>query len=117
MSDTLGKGTTYCIGLFLAHSERYMDERIDGSLSLLRIEMWFDSAGDHLRGLIIPKEYPQKLKMKMRNLQRFVLRYGNGELNPTASTISWAVKEAEDILYEIDKFHGITPEKGSGING
>lgn len=117
MSEIMGRGTVYCLGLFLAHSERYIDDRIDDSIPLLRIEMWFGDAGDHLRGLVIPKGYPYKLKMRMRNLKKFVLRYGNGELNPTASTISWAIVEAEEILYEIDKLHGITPEKGHGING
>ncbi|MHA1302333.1 MAG: hypothetical protein ACTSPI_01340 [Candidatus Heimdallarchaeaceae archaeon] len=102
-----GKGLTYCLGLFLCHSERDYNSIEDD----LQHELWFNGAGDHLFELVIPKNLSIKLKNRLKKLQKNVLNWRMS--NATKNDKVWAIQEAKELLRLIDEFYGIKTIKGS----
>jgi len=108
-----GQGTTYCLGLFLAHQERYPPEyREKKGLA----ELWFNGASDHFYDLIIPENYSDRIKRRLKKLQEKALNWGHGFPPKSGHAkwedVEWALKEAKMILRYIDEFHGIEVIKG-----
>ena len=111
-----GKGLTYCLGLFLAHADREMlkwERDPDG------VQMWFNGASDHLYDLQVDSA-PFLLQKRLQVLKDKCLDWGHGsglmsvdksDL-PTKKDKAWALDEAKDLLYELDKANGIPVEKG-----
>jgi len=102
-----GKGTTYCIGLFLAHESMH-----DGEPSWTP-ELWFNGASDHFYDLQTTgnKEIDERLK----NLQAKCLHWGYGFAPPVATKEdkAWALQESKEILLMIDRhFLAVDTEKG-----
>ncbi len=100
-----GKGLSYCIGLFLSHSERKIYNK-DYSL-------WFNGASDHLYDLQIP-DIEDNLQKRISHFRDEVLNCGDGERKWSAKKkdFEWAIREAKDILMELDKLFDIDVEKG-----
>lgn len=117
-----GKGLSYCLALFLCHSERvemytpemakklgYSDEHIEKR----NAEMWFNGASDHLYDLEIPDKLTISLQNRLKEFQEKVLAWGHGlQSNATKEDKEWAIFEAKNLIRLIDKFHGIKTEKG-----
>jgi len=109
MSD-FGKGLTYCLGLFLAHSGREIgttSESYDAGI-------WFNGASDHLYDLQIPEDLLGGLQSRLKRFQRKVLGWGHGFTaeTPTERDQQWAIQEAKNLLRLIDKSHGIKTQRG-----
>jgi len=103
-TSEFGKGLTYCIGLFLAHSER---KQMSYGLSKKNdYRMWFNGAADHLYEMQIPDNLSPKLFSRLEKFQDFCIAY---RLNPacTKDDFEWAINEAKLLLLEIDKSYGI----------
>lgn len=122
-----GRGLSYCLGLFLCHSERsfsgdtkYEEEMDERSKKYGKVEdysysteMWFNGASDHLYDLEIPEDLSKSLKSRLKRFQEKVLHWGHGFGNDaTKKDKHWAIQEAKDLLRLIDKAHGIKVEKG-----
>ena len=120
-----GKGLTYCLGLFLCHSERDYVVR-DGFAKtkedkecleiITRPAMWFYGAADHLFGLQIPETLSESLQKRLRKFRAKVLSQRlpmDPKDNATEKDKAWAIQEAKDLLRLIDKFHGVKTQKGS----
>ena len=107
-----GKGTVYNLGLFLSHAERNSELRAKMKGNDLLSELWFNGASDHLYELIIPDNFPEDLKSRMYDFKGKCLHFGHG-LNQkvTNEDINWAIGEAKDILFLIDRFHGVKSVK------
>lgn len=107
-----GKGLTYCLALFLCHSmqDDYFKEGNE-----YRISTWFSGAGDHLYDLVIPEDYPIRLKNRLTKLQDKVLtwRLSMGKNAATKDNAKWAIQEAKDLIRLIDSRNGIETIKGS----
>ena len=103
-----GKGLAYCLGLFLAHAERYKSTAVDA-------ETWFNGASDHLYEIVIPKSFSKKLRNRITVFQNKCLTWGHGfkEPAPTAEDKEWAIGECKNLLLEIDKQLGIKPIRGT----
>ena len=128
MSD-FGKGCAYCLGLFLAHEARILQDlqMFESTAEVMKNKypdynvkeqassMWFHSACDHLFGLVIPDKYNPELKLKIETFKDrcLSLRLPMG-LEPTATIddYNWAINEAKELLLLIDKEQGIECEKG-----
>lgn len=113
-----GKGLTYCLGLFLCHSERNemytedmakkldIDEEARGKRNS---EMWFNGASDHLYDLQIPKTLPDTLQKRLKKLQDKAINWGHGlQSNCKIEDKDWAVNEAKKLLRLIDKHNGVS---------
>jgi hypothetical protein len=100
-----GKGFTYCIGLFLAHAERYgkLDDDMRGA------ELWFNGASDHLFEIEIPDNFILK-----EECQHWAKLCCELRLNYEATKVDKdeAIKKAKNFLLEWDKQCGISCEKG-----
>ena len=112
-----GRGLTLCLGLFLAHSERYLCGRCYySSTSDLNVEVWFNGASDHLFELDTSKIKDKKLKERLESFREKVIHWGHGfdSNDPaTGEKKEWAIKEAEDLLMEIDRLElGLNPAMG-----
>jgi hypothetical protein len=117
-----GKGTAYCLGLFLAHADRYRFDkecamRIPGYSTEHLAEMWFSGSSDHLYELVIPKNYPPVLKKRLEEFKGKCLAWGHdfgigSSMMATEKDVTWAIQEAKSLLRVIDEFHGISTEKG-----
>lgn len=122
MTSEFGKGLTYCLGLFLCHSERapmynkemaskmeYTEEQTKER----NASMFFYSATDHLYDIQIPETLPTSLKRRLKKLIKVCfenrLKMDN-KVDPKLWT--WAVQEAKNLLRLIDKHHGIKTQKG-----
>lgn len=103
MSSEFGKGFTYCIGLFLCHSERHYGDKRD-------VSSFFYAAADHLFELEIPHTAPVKFQEKVNLFKSFCLSR-RLEDNSKEDVIK-AVQEAKDILREWDEICGISTKKG-----
>ncbi len=117
MTSEFGKGLTYCLALFLCHSEREYWTRDDSKIKDIidRAELWFNGASDHLYDLQIPKELPTTLKKRLAEFQKKVLHWGHGfDMNnqPTKEDKIWAIQEAKDLIRLIDKYFRIKTQKG-----
>ena len=115
-----GKGCAYCLGLFLAHSERDFLARdfakTEDEKKAIRIvnSMWFNGAGDHLFELEIPEKFPMKLQKRLRKFREFVLKRRlvlEEKEKVTEKDKQWAIKEAKLLLLEIDKYLEIDCEE------
>jgi len=119
-----GKGLTYCLGLFLCHSERdYIvkdefaktKEAKDALKIINRPDLWFYMAADHIFDMEIPISLPQKLKNRLMKFRSKVigLRLPMNLKNlATEKDKIWAVQEAKDLLRLIDKHFGIDTKRG-----
>jgi hypothetical protein len=108
-----GKGLTYCIALFLCHSDRDWLRQASG-LPFRETMMWFNGAGDHLFDLVIPTTLPAELQARLKDWQGKVLswRLDYGENAATEKDKAWAIDEAKSLLLEIDRWQGIDCIKG-----
>ena len=122
-----GKGLTYCLALFLCHSEREVrglestNEKLDGKFKDLYknkeysfvTEMWFNGSSDHLYDLVIPEDMSEYLKNRLSRFRKKVLNWGHGfNSDVTKEDKAWAIQEAKDIIRLIDKSYGVDTERG-----
>ncbi len=117
MNSEFGKGLTYCLGLFLCHSERdYLmteDDRIKGIIN--KPHMWFYAAADHIYELQIPKTLSKELQKRLKEFKHKVMSWRlpmNEKDNATDEDKSWAIQEAKDLLRAIDMEFGIKTAEG-----
>ena len=111
MASEFGKGLTYCLALFLSHSERDYHKRGDDRDS--DVSMWFNASSDHLYDLQIPKTLPATLQKRLKTLQNKATHFGHGFKNDsTQLDKSWAINEAKTLIRLIDKHFGIKTQKG-----
>lgn len=103
-----GKGLCYCLGLFLAHAERFQEDDEFGK----RADMWFNGASDHLYELQV-EAAPKELQPRLQNLQDKVLEWGHGRKMKAAKStdVYWSIGEAKELLMLIDSAHGVPTEK------
>lgn len=95
-----GKGYSYCLGLFLAHTERYEALIKNG---LIDYGLWFNGAGDHIF------EFQAKSKREINFRDRVLtLRLKDA----TKEDFEWAIKEAKELLIEYDKQNGVEVIRG-----
>jgi hypothetical protein len=110
-----GKGTAYCLGLFLAHAERdfgltkkyekKMNKRFGHDMVA---HLWFNGASDHLYELQIPETYPEDLKNRLSELAKKAIHWGHGfQDDATEEDKLWAINEAKQLLKLIDEHQGI----------
>ena len=101
-----GKGLTYCIGLFLAHTEREIYDK--------NYHIWFNGASDHLYELDLSK-VNKSLKKQLSEWRTKVIHWGHGfsEPYPTEEDFNWSIQQAKDFLREIDTKIGIKTVQGS----
>jgi hypothetical protein len=106
-----GKGLTYCLGLFLCHSERtYGNDICD------KPDIWFNASSDHLYELEIPDFLPEDLKKRLIILRDKSLHWGHGfdkEDIASKENKTWAINEAKELLRLIDDFFKINTIRGS----
>lgn len=107
-----GKGLTYCLALFLCHSERdYMTpDNVYTHQFLHEAWMWFNGAGDHLFEMVIPDTLPDDLRARINEFQGKVMRWRLHDA--TMEDKTWAINEAKSLLLEIDKWLGVDGMKG-----
>lgn len=102
-----GKGLSYCLGLFLAHAERY-----ETGINYNPV-YWFTGAVDHLFDLEV-EQAPKKLKKRIKRFKRKCIRFRNlfsRYKNPTEKDVFWSINEAKELLRLIDKANGINTKK------
>ncbi len=112
-----GKGLTYCLGLFLAHTQdhRLEDEGVDKVVPGLSVKLWFYGAGDHLFDFEIPATLPKSLQVRLKKFQIKVLDWRlpmGDDKQATEQDKQWAIQEATELLRLIDKHYGIASVKG-----
>ena len=112
MTSEFGKGLTYCLGLFLCHSERdYLiteEDKVKGIIN--KPHMWFYGAADHLFEMQIPETLPRRLQIRLKKFQNKVLGWRmvmDKKDNATEEDKLWAINEAKKLLMLIDKHFGI----------
>lgn len=113
-----GKGLTYCLGLFLCHTERgpYLrDTEKTATEELLysngNYSIWFNAAADHLYELMIPATLPEELKERLNTFRHKCLDWRM--VYASKEDMEWAIKEAKTLLLEIDKHFGVEVERGT----
>jgi len=102
VKSEFGKGTSYCLGLFLAHDSVQVYGNDYG--------LWFNGAADHFYELVVPENYPDDLKKRLNKIQSKGLgwRLPIGEKErPTKEDKYWAIQEAKNLLLDIDKYHNV----------
>ena len=115
-----GKGFSYCLGLFLAHSERILgDESVFNPGKNECGESWFNGAADHLFGFdadnapLPLRERCISFKDKCIGLRMgFLFVKERGITSATWEDVKSAIQEAKDILLEYDRLNGFDVEKG-----
>ena len=125
-----GKGLAYCLGLFLAHADRFRSEKqtykhsnqavakeLHATYSTIEVERWFSGASEHLYGLQITNA-PKVLRKRLTTFRDKCVIWGRGlELvrkgTPTKKDFEWAVREAKDLLFEIDRLTGVKVTKAT----
>ena len=131
MKSEFGKGLSYCLALFLCHSERTpwgrskegvkveddMDKRMRKDIKNKKYsfstEMWFNGASDHLYELEISVKLPKTLQMRLKRFQSKVIHWGHGFHNDvTIEDKGWAIQEAKDLIRLIDKAYKVKTQKG-----
>lgn len=108
MNSEFGKGLTYCLGLFLCHSERDYMKETDRIIN--NIGLWFNGAGDHLFELQIPISLPFDIRVRLKEFKDKVITWRCSE--PTKENKEWAIREAKDLLRLLDEHIGIKTSKG-----
>lgn len=112
-----GKGLTYCLGLFLAHAERYTHTKETYKQSGIDHDpagVWFNSAGDHLFE-IQWEQAPRHLRKRIKRFADKCITWRNtfsNEKEPTEQDVNWAIQEAKTLLRLIDEANGI--QTGAG---
>ena len=99
LQSEFGKGFTYCIGLFLAHTERKDN---------VEYNLWFYGASDHLFELEIPSNF--SLKVECEEWQKKCLEWRLEKY--TGEDKIWALEQAKRFLLEWDRQNNIPCEKG-----
>ena len=103
-----GKGTAYCLGLFLSHSDGYRNFKTAYEKSELGTEaaatIWFNGASDHLQELIIPENYSDGLRLRLETFCDKVFRCRKSATEPD---VYYCIEEAKNILFAIDCEQGI----------
>lgn len=126
MRSEFGQGLSYCLALFLCHSERpdmyskEMQEKMsknkackDLDFEARNAEMWFNGASDHLYDLEIPETLPKSLQNRLKKLQKKVIHWGHGFKNDcTDKDKEWSIDEAKNLIRLIDKSYSIKTSKG-----
>jgi hypothetical protein len=115
MKSEFGAGLSYCLGLFLAHAERYkseieMDFRREHGMTSNLGWQWFNASSDHLFDLIIPASLPKSLKRRLKRFQSYCLKRRDvwgGEEVVDMKDIDCAIAEAKSLLLAIDKAYKI----------
>ena len=107
-----GKGLTYCLGLFLAHAERFKEVR--ESTPEAYAECWFNASSDHLYELQWEQAPTEYLQGRAERFQAKCLNWGHGfpKKKATQEDVEWALQEAKDLLRLIDKARGVSVGKG-----
>lgn len=110
-----GSGCAYCLGLFLMHTERdlHTEEKLE-AVGVNPASIWFNGASDHLYGLHASKKFPAQLSQRIEDFKAQCLSWGHGfhDVPPTKENKKWAIKEALEILMEIDSFLDVDVIKG-----
>jgi hypothetical protein len=108
MTSEFGKGLTYNLGLFLAHSERtyYCENDI---IKKMEPRSFFYTSSDHLYDLQIDSA-PIKLRKRIKKFRDFC--FERRLYNGTQKEVDWSIQEAKNLLRLIDKENGIQVEKG-----
>lgn len=108
-----GKGLTYCLGLFLCHSERGYERREKDQVR--DVELWFYGAADHLFELEVPEALPEPLRSRLNRFRDVCLhwRLPMDSSKPTAKDKEWAIDEAKELLRLVDEHFGIATIKAS----
>jgi len=126
-----GKGLAYCLGLFLAHADRFRSEKqtykhldraavakeLHATYSMIEAERWFSGASVHLNGLQVTVA-PKVLRKRLATFRDKCVSWGSGfGLNkksaPTKKDFEWTIREAKDLLFELDKLSGVKPIKAT----
>jgi hypothetical protein len=96
-----GRGLTYCLGLFLCHTERFFGVKGDEMFRNIMMEYWFNGSSDHLYEMA-EEGYPEDIVAMVVELRRFAFskRYNN---DCTEDDIKKAKDMALAILMKIDK--------------
>jgi len=107
------RGFIYCLGLFLAHSERdYDKDKKDKDYDYIVMS----GASDHLYELKVPESMPQEIKDRCERLRdrAFEIRSFFGEDRKSKDKSIELFKEAKSILLAIDQelFKDINATKG-----
>ena len=127
MKSEFGRGCTYCLGLFLAHTEmrqKFMEcqkrtqeiddaQKTDKPARLAKeerekmwSEIWFNGSSDHLYDLQIPDGLPKSIMYRLKNFRSKCLHWGHGfdhKCSCNWNDVEWAIQEAKDLLRFIDK--------------
>jgi len=112
MESEFGKGLTYCIGLFLCHSERHFDES-EGAKNAREITgkiygdygLWFNGAADHLFDLEIPNNLPDPL---IDDIKEWRSRCLFLKMHPANKVdFEHSIKKAKEFLLRIDEHFGV----------
>jgi hypothetical protein len=122
-TSEFGKGLTYCLALFLCHSERdygkefeKLNEKDEHLYNVLMIDTWFNGAGDHLFDLQIPKDLPKELKKRLEDFQHKILIWRlpmKKDEKPTLEDKKRAINEAKELIRLIDEFYGVKTMEAS----
>src|SRR5208337_1893319 len=126
-----GKGLAYCLGLFLAHADRFRSEKqvykqlnrtavakeLHATYSTVEAERWFSGASEHLYGLQIVKA-PKVLRKRLTIFRDKCVTWGRGfesdrKKTPTKKDFEWAIREAKDLLFELDRLSDVKPTKAT----
>ena len=110
-----GLGFAYCLGLFLAHAEKFSELRSKKELHF-PASNWFNAASDHFYDFQVDYA-PPSLKERCVKLRDYCLEAGHGRGLFGAMEVSWddvdrCIQEAKDILREYDSFNKIPTIKG-----
>ena len=130
-NSEFGKGLAYCLGLFLAHADRFRDEKqtykhlnraavekeLHATYTTIEAERWFSGASEHLYGLQVTHA-PKVLQKRLTSFREKCVTWGRGfELDrkstPTKKDFEWAIREAKDLLFELDRLGGVKPTKAT----
>lgn len=111
IESEFGKGLCYCLGLFLAHAEKWREiEKVYEKIgSHDWPEMWFNDAAAHLYELQIPATLPALLQARLAKLKTKGLHWRlsmNGG-SATKANVIWAIDEAKELLRLIDEHIGV----------
>ena len=126
-----GKGLAYCLGLFLAHADRFRSEKqtykqldreavakeLHATYTVVEAERWFRGASEHLYGLQVTAA-PRVLRKRLATFRDKCVSWGRGfEPNrrsaPAKKDFEWAIQEAKDLLFELDRLSGVKPIKAT----
>ena len=98
-NSDFGRGYSYCLGLFLAHTER-KKVKYKGEIDY---GLWFNGAGDHLYDFQAKSERDIKFRDRILHLRCE---------KATKEDFEWSIREAKDLLMEYDKSNGIEVIRG-----